>query len=280
MKYFCTPPEKCDLCMTDRGKTYWDRVGDSWDICSQRLWRIHSDTVNRALLDRWLPEGRVESLLKTDLFDEMCSDGLYPFLKSCTRNFVGIDVSPATLLIARLRYGKLKTVAADVRRLPFADGSFDLIVSNSTLDHFESPTEIDISLTELNRVLRTGGYLFITMDNPTNPIVALRNALSFRFLNRLGVVPYYVGATLNMQELKLLLEGMGFEILDAQTIMHCPRVFAVALARLLDRYATPWMQRVFLRIMMIHEVLALLPTHRLTGYFTAVRAVKRVITPG
>jgi hypothetical protein len=42
----------------------------------QRLWRAHSDAVNKALVARWRPVGQMDTLLKTDLFDEAVSDGL------------------------------------------------------------------------------------------------------------------------------------------------------------------------------------------------------------
>src|SRR5204863_8026948 len=65
----------------------------------------------------------------------------------------------------------------DVRALPFADGSFDVVVSTSTLDHFQARADIDTALRELHRVLASDGLAVVTLDNPWNPLVALRNAL-------------------------------------------------------------------------------------------------------
>src|SRR5574341_1753589 len=103
----------------------------------------------------------------------------------------GIDLSLLTVRAAKLRHHGLKATGADVRHLPFADGVFDVIVSNSTLDHFESSDEIISSLQELHRVLRTGGQLLLTLDNLANPLISLRNVLPFGLLNRLNIVPYY-----------------------------------------------------------------------------------------
>ena len=209
------------------GGGYWDVVSSTWEN-RQRLWRKHSDAVNCSLLNRWLSSVRLGSVLKTDLFDEMCGDGLFPVISSRTGCVVGIDLSPAVLEKARQRYPEICSVAADVLHLPFAEGSFDCIVSNSTLDHFESSEAIGESLAELHRVLRRGGQMILTMDNPENPIVALRNILPFGFLNRLGITPYYVGATCTAGELRRLLEKTGFAIQEDTTVMHCPRVIAVA----------------------------------------------------
>lgn len=117
--------------------------------------------------------------------------------------------------------------------------------------------------------------MILTMDNPENPIVALRNGLPFSFLNRLGITPYYVGATCTAGELRRLLEKTGFAIQEDTTLMHCPRVIAVALAGLLDKFAPPALSLCFLRVLMSFEWLRGLPTHRLTGHFIAVRVIKR-----
>jgi hypothetical protein len=46
----------------------------------------------------------------------------------------------------------------------------------SVHDHFSSPSEIAASLREINRVLRPGGALLMTLDSGMNPMVAARNA--------------------------------------------------------------------------------------------------------
>ena len=86
----------------------------------------------------------------------------------------------------------------------------------STLDHFRSHSEIVTSLRELLRVLRPGGQLLLTLDNPANPLVGLRNALPFGLLHRLRIVPYYVGATCGPRGLRRLLPQVGFEVLESQ----------------------------------------------------------------
>jgi ubiquinone/menaquinone biosynthesis C-methylase UbiE len=177
--------------------------------------------------------------------------------------------------MARCRYPDLYTVGADVRDLPFANGTFDGIVSNSTLDHFESLDDLSGSLQELFRVLRPGGQMILTLDNLSNPIILLRNCLPFPLLKRLKIVPYYVGVTLGPHRLQHLLEEIGFKVLEVDAIMHCPRVLAVAIARWMERYASPKAQRCFLRFLMAFETLSCLPTRFLTGYFIAVKVMRR-----
>lgn len=131
------------------------------------------------------------------------------------------------------------------------------------------------SLYELHRVLRVGGQLIITLDNLANPVVALRQVLPFRLLNHLGIVPYYVGVTFGPRRLLRILNQVGLEVGKVTAVMHCPRVLAVMLAYVLERYATPVIQRFFLRALMAFEHLSRWPTRFFTGYFVAVSAIKR-----
>lgn len=257
-----------------RQADYWDTVAGAWqETHPQVLWRKHSDAVNSALLVRWLPNDPVERLLKTDLFDEACGEGLYPLLASRARTVVGVDLSVLTAHMAQLRYPALRAAEADVRCLPFADGTFDVIVSNSTLDHFESLDEVIVSLQELHRVLRADGQLLLTLDNLANPVIALRNTLPSWLLDRLpSVVPYYVGATCGPRRLRCILEQIGFEVLEVEAVMHHPSVLAVATARMLQGHAAPEAQKRFLACLMALERLSRLPTRFFTGHYVAVRA--------
>ena len=153
---------------------------------TETLWRRHSDAINSALIARWLRPGAFYHLLKTDLFDEAMGDGLYPVLATRADRVTGLDVARSVLDAAVSRHPRLMAVAADTRKLPFADATFDVVVSNSTLDHFDTRDDILVALRGLHRVLRPGGTVVLTLDNLANPLVALRNALPARLLRRLA----------------------------------------------------------------------------------------------
>lgn len=224
------------------------------------LLRAYSDEANRRLLAAWLPE-RCRRLLKTDVFDEAVAGGLSPFLASRADELVAVDASPAAVAAARRRYPELEAHVADVRALPFDDSSFDAVVSNSTLDHFPALAGVEAAVRELHRVLEPGGVLVLTLDNPWNPLVALRNALPFRPLARLGLVPYYVGATCGPGRLRRLLGRAGFRVEDVGAVLHVPRVVARGL-------------RPPLRLLLAAEGLERWPTRFVTGQFVAARARK------
>lgn len=57
--------------------------------------------------------------------------------------------------------GRVKVETADARKLPFAAGSFDVVLSSLALHNISSSQERTKALNEIVRVLRPGGYLAI-----------------------------------------------------------------------------------------------------------------------
>lgn len=79
--------------------------------------------------------------------------------------YTGVDVSEEAIEIARREFAdeRAEFVAADLRRLPFADGSFDAVITLETLEHLENPAE---AVAEFRRVLRPGGRLMGSVPDP------------------------------------------------------------------------------------------------------------------
>ena len=248
----------------------WDLVAEAWGPGPPPLWRLHSDAVNARLIERWIP-GPVGSVLKTDLFDELASPGLYPVLRSRASEVVGIDISPETRGAAAARHPGLGTEVASVVELPFDDARFDAAVSNSTLDHLPGREEVAAALAELARVLRPGGRLLITLDNPLNPLIAARNALPAETARRLRGVPFGAGWTCGPRRLRAMLRESGFEVAQETAIMHAPRVAVAALDR-----RRPWRRdsaRVVARLLEA-ERLERWPSRYLTGHFVAALGLR------
>jgi trans-aconitate methyltransferase len=220
--------------------------------------------VASALLRRWLPPdaGRV---LKTDLFDEYVSDGLYPALRERGAQVTGIDASPLIVESVRRRLG-IEAVNADVRALPFTDGSFDSVVSNSTLDHFPGPADVSRALAELARVLRPRGRMVLTLDNPLNPVIALRNRVPSRLAHRVRGVAFEPGWTCGPGRVRELLDEAGFEVGEVTAVLHAPRMLLAAMG------GGGRARSVALRIALAAEGLGRLPTRFLTGHYIAVEA--------
>jgi SAM-dependent methyltransferase len=169
-------------------------------------------------------------LLKTDVFEEaMGADAFLGELQDAAGLLIGMDVSSAIVRRAagRFRGDRLRFLAADARRLPFADARFSTVVSTSTLDHFPEPADLGVSLRELFRVLEPGGRLVITLDNRQNLFDPL-----LRLAHWLGLVPYFMGRSYTVGELRRELGEAGFRVLDTTAILHNPRLVAVGSMRL------------------------------------------------
>lgn len=100
------------------------------------------------------------------VLDVGCGDG--SLLESLARanpagRTVGVDLAAGMLARARRRFRHLGLAGvelqpADVRQLPFEDGSFDLVTSAYVLDILNDD-DITQALTEIKRILRRGGRL-------------------------------------------------------------------------------------------------------------------------
>jgi len=250
---------------------YWDKVSRiQQKTLPDRLWRRHSDAVDSRLLARWLPDKKAGLYLKTDMYNESLGSGIRLPARAASWTAIGMDIALEMLKASRRAGGHQCVVATDIRELAFAGDSFDAIFSNSTLDHFDSTDQIAISLSECYRVLKPCGRLILTMDNPVNPVLAIRQELSNHLLLKLRVTTFYYGRTLYPGALKRTLEKAGFKILDMQPVLHCPRVFAIPVAKLVERHASSGTKRHFLEYLKRFEKLSRLPTRYLTGHYTAV----------
>jgi SAM-dependent methyltransferase len=253
----------------------WTEVAEEWlERAPQSLWRRHSDAVNSILIERWLPRKMVGRVLKTDLFDEAVAGGLFPALSRHARSVVALDIAPTVCAAAFGKYPKLTGVSADVRSLPMASSSFDAVVSLSTLDHFDDELDIVAALGELNRVLKPGGTLILTLDNAMNPVIATRNALPYSLTHAAGLVPYPVGRTLTPARAEAAARNAGFSVLECTAIMHAPRVIAIPIMSTLDSPRNMAWRTRLLGAAMTFEKLERLPSRFVTGHFIAIRATK------
>lgn len=143
--------------MTDRQRFY-DGIADRFD-----------DVMNHYDLERRLEVVFDELLGGVDLrgrlvLDAGCGTGEFSRVaRARGARVVSVDIGPRLLSVARGK-GIEQVAAADVARLPFADGTFDVVLSSECIEHTPSPRA---SMLELARVLRAGGRLAVTCPNRT-----------------------------------------------------------------------------------------------------------------
>jgi ubiquinone/menaquinone biosynthesis C-methylase UbiE len=264
---------------TKQKAKYWDTLAKN-SARSTRFDDLMAEQYRRAhlnLLSRWTDIRGSQRILKTDLFAE----GIHPnraFLWDMLRvnkNIVGIDISVRIASLARARALQECTsslgayLSGDVRKLPFNNNSFDLIVSDSTLDHFQQKGDIIVALSELSRVLKPAGTLVITMDNKSNITEPL-----FRLWIALGLSPFFIGKTYSIEELKRALGSVGLRVVDTTAIMHNPRFFTKALITIIRKIALRRLDGLIRKALDFFDSLERRRTKYLTAQFIAAKAVK------
>jgi SAM-dependent methyltransferase len=102
----------------------------------------------------------VAELRPQRVLDAACGDGWVTSMISAPE-VIGIDLSPTAVEAARSR--GLDARVADVQKLPFADGSFDVVLCNYALDHVRNRRK---AIAELARVVRPGGRFLGVYNGP------------------------------------------------------------------------------------------------------------------
>jgi SAM-dependent methyltransferase len=156
--------------------------------------------------------------------------------------------------------------------LNFADATFDLIVSTSTLDHFDRREEFVGALAELNRVLRPGGRMILTLDNPLNPAY-----LPLKWICR-WLAPYRLGYATSRRNFCAALEALGLDVLGSDYVIHNPRVLSTALFLMLRKVLGTRADGLIEVILRGFAFLDKLPTRGLTACFSVV-CVRKAAAP-
>lgn len=108
------------------------------------------------LFDQWVPQ-------RANCLDVGCGDGRTSgfWLRDHGCAYEGVDVSALAVEEAR-ELGFQAQRIDDAGRLPFKDGSFEVVLCIEVLEHLFSPLD---ALREMGRVLRPGGLLIVTVPN-------------------------------------------------------------------------------------------------------------------
>ncbi len=128
---------------------------------------------------------------------------------------VSVDSSLNMLAFAKASSVKQRQrasfIRADAKRLPFKDGSFDIIVSVCSLCFIKNPQR---ALKEAARVLRPGGRLVAAILNKHSPWAVIRRAKGL-FMDTV----YSKARFMSPAELEKLLADAGFMVGDVKTCL-------------------------------------------------------------
>lgn len=157
--------------------------------------------------------------IKPPVLDMGCGDGHFG---ASTFDFVldfGIDPGKASLYQAS-RFKKYRNLIQTTgSTLPFTDGYFQSVISNSVLEHIP---DLDMVIVEISRVMKSGGVFIFSVPNQN----FLKNLSISAFLDRIGVHPLAEAYRIFFNRIsrhyhcdppetwKVRLEMAGFEIQD------------------------------------------------------------------
>jgi SAM-dependent methyltransferase len=103
-----------------------------------------------------------------DVLDVASGEGCgAALLAQVARSVVGVEIAPEAVDRANGSYrtNNLSFVVGDARSLPSPDATFDVVISFGTIEHF---AEQRLFLSEIRRVLRTGGLLIVSTPERDN----------------------------------------------------------------------------------------------------------------
>ena len=106
-----------------------------------------------------------------DVLDIGCGHGLiHSYLRDAGCRLTGIDVAENAIETARRRNPHVHYDVYDGSRLPYADETFDVLVTLGVMHHV-AVDQRDTFVSEARRVLRPGGSFVIFEHNKLNPLV-------------------------------------------------------------------------------------------------------------
>ncbi len=215
-----------------RYRAFWTNVGDNFPDLAGAASTTYYFENERRLLAEHLPTLAGSALLKTDLWDEAKNTRILQWAARQGARPFAIDISEPIVRQARGEFGHtpLGATVADLRYLPFGDGSFDAIYSMGTIEHF---AESNAAVAEMYRVLKPGGRAIVGVPNRWDPF--LRPAL-VTMLSALGLYGYGYERSFSRGTLRRMLEDTGFRVIAETAILFIP-----GWLRMLDLACHTWL---------------------------------------
>ncbi|MFB6089413.1 MAG: class I SAM-dependent methyltransferase [Candidatus Aenigmatarchaeota archaeon] len=194
---------------------YWDKtVKEMGESHLEFKIAQYKAKVHLELVKKWGSNLKDKRILKTDLFEEYFQRDSFFYPIDSEEKF-GLDICKEIVTNVHKKDKNLKLCVTDVHRLPFEDESFDLIISNSTLDHIKKEW-VSVALGEMKRILKPGGQLILTIDSRENPLYMLGLFLG----QRLHILPFYQDRCYSTNEIREIIENLGLRIEDTDSIFH------------------------------------------------------------
>lgn len=205
---------------------FWARVGERFpDLSGAASTRLYQENERRLFIEH-LPALAGLRVMKTDLWDEAKNTHILTWAAARGARVFGIDISEPTLRQADATFVAagvtLKSAAADVRAIPFADNSFDAVYSMGTVEHF---AETEQAVAEIARVLAPGGRVILGVPNRHDPFL---RPLMVWAMYWVGLYGYGFEKSYSRRSLRLMLERAGLVVEVETGILFIPGWLRIA----------------------------------------------------
>jgi SAM-dependent methyltransferase len=196
----------------------WGNLGAHFPSLKNAYSTRYYQECERLLIKKYFPALPGARILKTDLWNEARSTELLFWLSDQGAEGVGVDIafSTAQMALANRNGHRAHMLVADVRDLPFEDGSFDYIYSMGTIEHFPDYLR---ATEELYRVLAPGGLAIIGVPNLYDPFA---RPLIIWLLCLVNGYPYSPEKAFSPKALKRLMADAGFEVRGLSGALFMP----------------------------------------------------------
>jgi SAM-dependent methyltransferase len=150
----------------DRARDPGELIAESDPRAGYAIWASSYDDPDNPILALEQPAvwGLIDRLPPRRALDAACGTGRHAGrLVALGHEVEGVDLTPEMLANARVNVPNACFREADLRSIPSDDGAFDLVVCGLALAHLP---ELDDAVTELSRVLASGGRLIVSVLHP------------------------------------------------------------------------------------------------------------------
>ena len=125
--------------------------------------------------------------------------------------YTGLDLTPEMIAVARSKkLSNCDFVVGDAEDLPFADESFDAVITSNSFHHYPHPS---LFFSEAHRVLKNGGRLILRDYTSNDFVVWLMNAFEMPIANLCGHGDVRI---LKVSQFRAMAESAGFTVLTME----------------------------------------------------------------
>lgn len=212
MKYFDRKNKRLIFINQQASTSFWDEQWENNDLKKDVEKNGRIDNFVRPITEKYIKPDK-----KNKILEGGCGKGHFVYsLNNAGYDAYGIDFAPKIIEKLNILFPEMKISLGDVRKTLFTDDFFDGYWSLGVIEHFFSG--FDDTAKEMKRILKSGGYLFITFPQMS----LLRKVKAFfggyeEYKENFDLADFYQFA-LNKEDVCKNFVNNGFELVSKKSI--------------------------------------------------------------